>query len=476
MNIMKRLLFLSLCLLYSALPGLAQRYLGVATGDYSAINSIYLNPSSISGCGEKVVVNLFAMNIGVDNNLGTFSKLGNVSNGSTNAFNISGTQNFSMLIPLMDVRLPSVLVSLNDPLKQSFALTARVRAMNQFNHFDPNLYSSLTDPNHTSSQDYDFKSQNFNWTAHVWSEIGLTYALQVMDEGPNKLSAGVTLRYLGGVAYLSLKGKNLNAHYPAGSDSFFADHSDLEFASNTVSSNSAVSNGVQSSDVLGSIFGSRAGSGFGMDIGVTYTYKESGPLEIDENDNNKQNDHKVKVSVAVTDIGAIKYNDASNFVVNVTGNGYLTAQGLVANTKNWNDFRNYMVTQGFTADTGNKATKVYMPTALVAGVDYQAYNRFFVNATFIANLANRNNFGNSYYSQLTITPRYDTKRLSVGLPLTYSFLANDMKMGFGFRFAGFFCGSDDIMALFSSSQHGFGFYFGGYVPIYKKKEKPHFGT
>lgn len=470
---MKKLLS-SLCFVLVSLSCFSQQYMGVATGNNSAINSIYLNPSSISGCNEKVVVNLFSVNVAADNNLGTFTQLSNVSNGSKSAFNISGTQDFSMLVPVMDVRLPSVMVSLNDKLKQSFAITTRVRAINQFNHFDPNLYSAITDPSRSSTGNYAFQSNNFNWTAHVWSEIGFSYALQVMDQGAHKISAGVTVKILGGIDYLSLTGKNLNVSYKAGSDSFFATKSDLEFASNAISSNSAVSNGVQSSDVLGSIFGSRAGSGLGFDAGLTYTYKEKEPVDLDDNTPVK-NTHQFKASVAVRDLGAIKYTDANNFVVKVTGNGFLTGPGLSGSVKDWNDFRNYMVGQGFTADTGNKATKLYMPTTLVGGLDYQLHNRFYLNATVIANMAKRSNNGNSYYSMVTVTPRYDTRRLTVALPITYSMLANDMKLGFGFRFAGFFAGSDDMMALFSNNQHGFGVYFGGYVPIYKKKEKPHFG-
>ncbi len=469
--IMKKILCTIACLSVFAYAGKAQHYLGVATGQYNAINSLYINPSSISGCGEKIVVNLFSLNVGVDNNLGTFTQLSNISSGSTNTFNISGNQNFSMLVPVLDARLPSVLVSLNDKLKQSFAVTTRLRAFNQFNHFDPNLYSSITNGNHTAQENYVFQSSGFNWTAHVWSEIGVSYALQVMESGPHKINAGVTVRYLGGISYLGLKGKNLNVSYKSGNDTFHATQSDLEFASNAINSKSVVANGVQVSEVLNTIFNSRVGGGMGMDFGLTYTYRMGAEDEFGEQSANSLNGHKLKVSVAVTDIGAIKYNDANNFVVDVTGNGYLTGKDLAANIKEWNTFRNYMVGQGFTADTGNKATKVYMPSSLNAGIDYQVYKRFCVNASFFTNLANRLNYGNSYYSQVSITPRYDSRRLCIALPLTYSMLANDMKVGFGFRFAGFYMGSDDMMALLSNNQHGFGVYMGGYIPIYKKAAK-----
>jgi Family of unknown function (DUF5723) len=445
----------------------AQRFLGVATGGYDPINGLYLNPASISGSNEKIAINIFSLNVGVDNNLGTLSSLGNI--GNSDAFTVTGKNTFSMLAPVLDIHLPGIMVSLNDKMKQSFAFTTRVRAINQFNHFDPNLYYTVTSSDYKSNQSYTFESNNFNWTAHVWSEFCLSYALQVFESGPHKLKAGITLKLLGGIDYLTLKGRNLNATYTSGNDTFYANHSDLEFASNAVGSNDIQNNGVKSSDVLGSLFGSKAGSGFGMDIGVTYTYKIGGentfgPKEEDD----KEAGHRLTVSAAITDFGSIRYNDGNNFFVDVTGNGFLTGKELSKNIGNYSDFRNYMVNQGFTADTGSKATKLYMPTAMVLGVDYQIHKRFYINATYIANLANRQNYGNSFYNQLTFTPRYEYSFLGVGLPITYSTLASDMKVGLGFRVLGFILGSDDMMALFSNHQRGFGFYIGGFVPLFRK--------
>lgn len=447
----------------------SQRYIGLATSDYNALTALALNPANISGCNEKISVNLFSLNAAVDNNLGTFTKLSNLGNSS--AFNVSGTKPFDMLAPALNLRLPEVLVSLNDKLKQSFAIGFRIRLMDQFNNFDPNLYNEATSSNHTSNDNLNFVSNNFNWTAHVWGETGITYGLQVFEKGPHQLRVGATLKYLGGIAYLGVKGKNLDVNYKNGNDTFYANHSDLEFASNAISANNAINNGVQPTDVLNSLFGSRSGSGFGLDIGVTYSYQVGATESNPHPSLTDPGSHRVKASVAVTDIGAIQYKEGNNFVINVSGNGYLTGQGITNNIKDWNDFRNYMVGQGFTADTGSKATKLGMPTALVLGGDYQVHSHFFVNATYIANLANRANFGNSYYNQFTITPRWDTRLLTLGLPITYSMLANDVKMGLGFRFGGFYFGSDDIMALFSNSQYGFNFYLGAFVPIYRKTHK-----
>jgi len=446
----------------------AQRYFGVATGDYSAVNSLYLNPANIAGSKEKVVISLFSFGIAVDNSLGTFSKLTDITSGNTNAFNNSGTKDFNMLIPSAEIRGPGVMIGLNDDHQQSFALTTRIRVMNQFNNFDQSLYTLVTNPTQNNNQNYSYQTSNFNWTAHLWSELGLSYGIVILDQDNSQLKAGITLRYLGGIDYLGLKGNNLNVDYKAGNDTFYASHSDLEFASNIISAKNAITNGVSSSSLLSSFFGSKAGSGLGADIGVVYTYRlgDNGPIGANSN---SVDGHKIKVSAAVTDIGSIKYKEGNNFVVNVTGNGYVTGQGLSDNSDNYNDFRNYAVSHGFTADTSSRSVKVHMPTALLIGGDYQVYQHIYANLTYMANLVNRQIFGNSYYSQLTVTPRFDMKIVSFGLPITYSMLAHDVKLGFGFRVGGFFFGSDDMLGFFSSNQHGLGFYFGGCIPIFKKQ-------
>ena len=462
-------IFLVLVCSLPAVNALAQHNLGLATSDYSALNSLYINPASISGCKEKVAVSLFAVNIGVDNNVGTFSNLSKID-ASKDVFNFTGKGNFSALAPALEIRLPGIMVSLNDPLKQSFALTSRIRAINQFNNFSQDLYSTVSDSSHTSSGDFHYKSQNFNWTAHIWSEIALSYALTPFEQGPHKIQAGISIKYLGGIDYLSIKGKNLDIDYKACSDSFFATNSDLEFASDAISANSAYSNGVGSSGIINKFFGAKAGSGFGMDIGVTYTYTVGGEKS-GYNKWTSEEGHKLKISAAVTDIGSIKYKEGNNFVVNVAGNGYLTGTGIANHLNTYSDLKDYAHGQGFSVDTGSKTTKVYMPTALILNADYQIYTKFYVNLLYLANLANRQNYGNSYYSQVTLTPRFNFKLIGVALPVTYSTLAKEVKVGLGFRISGLYFGSDDMLALMSNNQHGMAFYFGGYVPIYRKPAK-----
>jgi len=450
----------------------AQHYLGVSTGNFSRINSMYLNPANLADSTDLLSVNLFSINIRVDNNLGT-SGINSISkslNGNSNdsgstspgIFSNSGRKRFSMILPEVIIHGPGIAVSISK--KFSVALTTGVRIMNQFSNFDQSLYNTITNTASITSQNYSYNTQKFNWTAHMWNEIGLSFGGVFIDDGKNQLRAGITIRRLGGIGYVSLKGNNLDLNYYSGPDSFYATHSDLEFASNVVNDSSAVFNGINASNLFSRFFGATAGLGIGGDIGLVYKRR----LGQDIADNDAP--HDLAFSASVTDIGAIKYNRNTSAFINIKGNGSITGNGL-SNANDADAFENYMTQQGFSIDTSSASAKIHLPTALILNADYQLYQRFYVNILFLANLANRQNFGNSYYDQLTVTPRYDFRLLSVALPITYSALAHDIKMGAGVRFSGFFFGSDDLLAAFSNHQYGAGVYLGGYVPIKTPKKR-----
>ncbi len=455
----------------------AQYNLGIATSNWSGLNSLYLNPANIADSRHRFAIDLVGINAGLDNNLGTINTRGGlfdlVNDGTTNnVFKYGSNNKFSLLAPYAQVRLPGVMVSINS--KHSVALTTGVRGMNQFNNFDRSLYGTLTDPNYQPDNNLDVTSNRFNYTAHVWSEIGLSYAAVLVDNMQHELKLGVTLRYLGGIGYLGLRGNNLDARYNGTSDSLFVSKSDMEFASNALSTRNAVLGGLDSRNIFNDFFGSKDGYGFGGDIGVVYEYTPGRDgHEEERHSSNANNRYLLRFSASVMDIGSINYGRNKNSNARVTGDGVVSGKDFSDKVSNYDEFRDYAVSHGFTADTFHRDTRVYMPTRLNLGLDLHAYKRFYVNAMFVANLANRQNFGNSFYNQLTITPRYDSRILSIGTPITYGVLSNTVKVGLGIRVTGFYIGSDDMLAFVSGNQSGANIYFGGFIPINRRGTKDH---
>jgi len=485
---MKRIFYLNLFtagLILSSVSADAQYDFGIATSDWSGTNQLYLNPANIADSRERFTVDIASLNAGLYNNLGSLNSgggiIGALSKGnSSNIFNYSNNSSFSLIAPYAQINGPGCTITINH--KHSIALTTGISGMNQFDHFNQSLYRIINDSASVPQGNIDLTSQKFNYTAQVWSHVGLSYAGVIYEKGHHQLKGGITLRYLDGLGYIGLKGNNLDVHYRSGNDSVFVKNSDIEFASNVLSTRGAVLNGVTNNSFLSEFLGAKSGSGIGGDIGLVYEYIQDtaegkydldGKTDIDRT----RNRYKLRLSAAVRDLGSIKYKSANNSNFTVTGNGYITGQGLSDSVTNYQNFRTYAIRHGFTADTSHQDTKVHQPTALVLGADYNIYRRYYVNVTYIGNLVNRQEFGTSFYNQLTVTPRFDSRYVSVGLPISYNSLAHNFMLGVGVRYRGFFVGSDDVLALAFRRQYGFNFYFGGFVPIYKtlpKGSSPHF--
>src|ERR1043165_6447362 len=95
----------------------AQRYLGIATGNYSGTNSVYLNPANLADSRHRFTIDLFSMNFLVDNNLGTinssniFSSVG--SDNMSDVLNMKTNKDkFRMLLPYAEVRLLGFMVKI----------------------------------------------------------------------------------------------------------------------------------------------------------------------------------------------------------------------------------------------------------------------------------------------------------------------------------------------------------------------------
>jgi hypothetical protein len=104
------------------------------------------------------------------------------------------------------------------------------------------------------------------------------------------------------------------------------------------------------------------------------------------------------------------------------------------------------------------------------GVDYKVAGDFYLNVNSLINIANREQTGNHFYNQVTVTPRYDKRIVSVGVPLTYNMLSKSFKAGLGLRLGGFFIGGDDLLSLVGNNQYGVNIYAGLFVPV--NYEKP----
>jgi len=482
-----RKLLLSLSLLSSITAAQAQHYMGLATSNWSGTNSMYLNPANIADSRTKFSIDLFSANVYADNDLSkiNFSKaykfatsLDNNNNGSKlgDVFDFNNAKtNFSMHMPSAEVRLPGVMISINH--KHSIALTTRVRGFNQMDNFSQSLFRNLVDSTYSPTSGSTFQSDHFNYTTHIWSELGLSYAGVIYEKGKHQVKGGLTLRYLMGAYYITMHGEHLDGTYTyTGTDAMLAvGNTDFHYAHKGSFDNI---NGF--GDAL-SYFGNSAGKGVGGDIGFTYEFRPNPDKYYYDMDgrehilDNSRNKYLIRVSAAVTDIGSITYNNSSsiNFVHASSTPAVIKGSEIADKINDYAALTTYLTAHHISADSGSASNKVklHLPTALRLGADYHAYKGLYVNAMFIGNLDSRSNPGNSYYGQIIITPRWDTRVWSVGVPVTYNMLEKAINLGTAVRVGGFFVGSDNLTGLISKSSYGGNVYFGAYVPFNKKRPK-----
>jgi hypothetical protein len=438
----------------------AQFNFGIATSNYCSMTSLPLNPANIAGCKEHYEFNLFSFNAGVDNNVGAFNAANGlvvaVGNGKTNnMFSYSNNSKVSMLAPYVAFTGPGIMYRIDK--HNTVAFTTGLRGMNQFNNFDQTIFHTFNDPKFRTTETIDANPRNFAYTVHLWSEFGITYATTLIDNKNSKLKVGATLRYLGGIAYVAVKGRSMDAHFSPGKDTFTVTNTDIEYASNILSSKAGAGENV-SGNIASLLFNGNAGNGIGGDLGVVYEYTPK---------NERRSGYLVRFSASLMDVGSITYKGNNNAHEVFSGSGYVTGKGILDNVKNFGDIQKYASIRGFASTITKTTSTLQMPERLMLGGDYRIDKKYYVNVTYLRNLATRIDFGNSYYNQFTITPRYETKTISVGLPLTYNTLSNSFKVGVGVQASGLFIGFDDMLSLLSRSQYGLNFYAGLTVPIYK---------
>jgi hypothetical protein len=476
-------IFNSTLMVLLSVTAFAQHNLGIATSNWSCMNSLNLNPANIAESREKKAVNLFSFSMGVDNNVGPlnagqglFVAVGDGK--SNNMFTYTNNSKVSMHAPQVDITGPGVLLKVDD--KHTIAFTTRIRGMNQFNNFDQTLFHTFNDPKFRTTENILASTTDFTYTVHLWSEIGFTYGGVFFDNGIHKIKAGGTVRYLGGIAYVGVDGNTLDANFTAGKDTFYAGNTDIRYSSNILNTKSSAGSNI-SSGFFSLLYKGKFGHGIGADLGVVYEYKPTEEVlekNVPEEDRKKAARSKLKktkkevgyrarFSLALCDVGTVHYNKNKNATEYITGGGYVTGAGILNKVKNLDDLKQYATKRGLAAEIRQEAVALYMPMHMVVGGDYHIQKHYYANVTLMVNLADRNRLGNSYYNQLTVTPRYETKKVTVGLPLTYSTLSHRFKAGLGVLAGGFFVGSDDMLAFMLKSEYGISFYAGLNVPIYK---------
>ncbi len=461
-------------LLSLAFPTQAQKYFGVATGDYLPTKSVYLNPALIAHSKLKWSVDVFSVNADVNQNYGTINTNGIVKTISEGNINLNaidkmitkkGNKSQLDLMGGLDVNVLNAYVSLKN--KHHLGFNYRVRTIANLHDYDPSLISGLL-----GASALDVNNMRINMNS--WSELGISYASQLWQNEKYTFAVGGTVKYLGGLNYMGANIKSVKGTVTADPNS----NNKGNINADAINLNASVSSGTGAdfgSNILNrakAIFDGTA-SGIGADLGITFEIKKVPAVAKGKKNNivEPTTGYKWRFSAAVMDLGMMNYKNTTNLAAN--GSGVLSVDSVTDNYNEISDLRNYLDRSGVSTEYENKTGKqrIATPASIVLGADYNVDDKFFVNANFIYGFVPGNNsYSPMTATQLTVTPRFENNLVTFGLPLTYNFFTESFKAGLGIRVSGLYLGTDDALALLGSkNSKGFNVYCGAQIPIAKKK-------
>lgn len=434
----------------------AQNFPSFTSGNYSGVNGVFTNPANVADNRYKWNINLMSLHAGVANNNASFS-LSNIAstfdNDADSVFFGNSAKSTSGAIST-DIHGPSFMFNVNS--KNSFAFTTRLRVMANVVDMDGQLIQSI---NNDLSSSTSFpvvlnSNQNQKFILNGWTDWGLTYGRVLVDKGAHFFKGGITVKYLAGATNSYFNIDNLKGTL------------DDDIVGNVYLTNASgkVAIGVGGIDISGDDFDAAdalkfEGNGIGADIGFVYEYRPG----------NHGNNYKFKAGIALLDIGSIKYktntDQSGDYSINVPPSSHWYPSDL--DGKSVSEIKDYLeASPYFTNNTGiNSSYKTSLPTTLRLDFDYAVNKKIFVNLGSNINLIKEKSIYNSfYYSTVSLTPRYEGRRIGFYLPLSYNTLSK-FNAGLSIKLGPVFFGSGSVInALMDKSKQAdfhFGIQFGG---------------
>ncbi|WP_179352666.1 DUF5723 family protein [Winogradskyella vidalii] len=440
MNVLKSLFSIASILSFSI--GISQSYVGHSIDNYSGIQGVTYNPSSVVGSKLSADINLMSASVfGGSDYFGI--NIGDIIN-SDGGFDLeedakkfpSDANNFFLNA---DIIGPSFMLNLSK--KSSLAVISRVRANVNINHINGELFEAVSD-DFNDEEDFDFDSQNLNGTIHAWAEVGVAYGRILIDRPKHLLKAGVTLKYLQGAGSAFMSSPGFGGTYTA----------DTEVLETTGRLNYGTSQDFDADD----IDFSNLTAGVGLDFGFTYQwFSERADVDVPSH----KNPYKLKVGVSVTDIGSISYDEAtvSRYDLNDS-----------VSTATYEEDVQEFLDDNYANIEVDETAEIKLPTALHLLIDYRLTKRWYVSAQADLSMVEKGSaLSTSVLNTVTVAPRLETSWFSFYAPLSFR-QYGDVSFGGGLRLGPLTVGSGSVFTnLLSDSSKTTDVYVGLKIPIYR---------
>ncbi len=430
----------------------SQSYIGYLSDNYSGIHGVISNPANIADSRFRTDINLVgASAFGGNDYAGVnFTRALN-SNYDFDEANLT-IRDKNNFFTNVDVLGPSFMFNLND--KSAIALFTRVRIFANALGISGELFENVDD-DFNDGEDFSIANNDFNINTNGWTELGATYAQEIMNKDEHYLKAGLTLKYLQGYG---------NAYSSANNVSVNFDADGTTPTDGSITSTGTISYGNSNEDDLEDDFSLVSGAnGFGADLGVVYEWRPD--YNGDPSKDKDLNKYKLKLGFSITDFGSIKYKDGVERAYDIN------------NTISESDFDSVddfedKLDAFYNELSSTSTTKAVLPTAAHLDADYFFKKHLYLNLSTTFSLISQTKVNaSSVRSRISLTPRYESKWFSFYSPISiYEY--SGFQWGAGLRAGPIYFGSGSILSLLiSDNSKAADVYAGLKVPIYQNRPK-----
>ncbi|MDP4280959.1 MAG: DUF5723 family protein [Bacteroidota bacterium] len=466
-EVIKKIFPLIMILIMPGISSSAQEMYGTALGNYSGVNGIQLNPSSMNNSKTYIDVNFLSGDLFLQQNYlylknSEFSLSDIFRKGYTfpahTEYGTSGltfyhyaNQNNRQAYENIRLNGPGVMVAFGP---HTLALTTSVRSV--FSVTDiPYEIANFTyiGLKYKPQQNIFYNDKNYAGMAELtWLDIGLSYSTVLYGRNFDVLAGGISIRRLEGYsgAYMYMN----KADYKVPDDTtVIIRNMDANYGYSLPLDYNAQK--YWGSDMI-------KGSGFAFDLG--FTYYRLNRLHQKQYFNHicepQAEDYEYRIGVALIDAGAISfYKHAAQYSIDNRSSQwdglnhfqYSTIQQLM-------DTISYRFYGSKTAAYRGNSMTIWLPSALSIQFDYHLQKKWYLNASLIYGFRFAPN-SLTRPTQLAVTPRYETENFEVDVP--FSMYNKSMpRIGLAIRAYGITIGTDKLGWLFNfNDMTGMDIYF-----------------
>ena len=408
-----KLVLFSIGLFFVSSLVFSQENQGVVFDNYNPVNGQFINPSNIVDAKPWLDINIIGASAFFYNNMFYYPK--------TTLWNFDAFKSeplFKENVNKVNGYLNGLALGPSASLvveKQSFSLYTAAREVGNIINVPSVLLKMVTSTGINASDTGFYDVKNARVKSMAWGEIGFTYGRVIEAKGTRMITAAISLKRLFGFQNTTTIVKEGQLHVVTPDSAIlFSDNGTYSYAEPALN----------------------AGKGWGISLGATFK-KMKGDVDRYYPHSTSSNcisiDYKYKIGVSLIDFGYVNFRNGAYY-------GDLDDITTIIDTVETGD---EILDEAKKQAKGNQYISP-LPAALSVQADYNINDVFYLNATIVQRIPFIKSFGVERENLFTISGRYETKYIGIGLPIS---VINYEKVivGLAFRLANLTIGTDHLL-------------------------------